>query len=311
MFQVLTKVSQEAQAPFTQSNYTWGYQISLVNVQSGSLTSWKVLTKSQSHGHQSSQQNLNLAPPATCKSSSTHHPLPFPLPPSASLPSCLYLSFLLLASSSHTCRRAQYVTQQQQTKHAPATSVQCTFSPRPVLHYQPLALMAMWGIQQCDSLKTKHEQPWEGVSAAKQIFLIFWSLHASLALISKTALFTFNCSKSSPHHYFCPGKVLLSYREVCFAMPCCDFAHLSTAHLPWWRGKRASMSHWYWCSLRVAITLGIFWAPVNTTALEKPYTKEISEFQLLLLSGPATSEDQNPLLGRHNSSPREERIPLH
>lgn len=217
MFQVLNV----SQAPFTQCNDTWSYQISLVNVQSGSLTSWKVPTKSQSHGHQSSQQNLNLAPPATWKSSSTHHPLPSPLPPSASLPSCLYLSFLLLVPSSHTCRRAQYITQQQQIKHTPATSVKSTFSPRRVLHYQPLALMATWGIQQCDSLKTKHEQPWKGVSVAKQIFLIIRSLHAYLALISKgkPALFTFNCSKSSPHHCFCPGKVLLSYRGVfCYAL---------------------------------------------------------------------------------------------
>lgn len=109
MFQVLTKVSQEARAPFTQCNYTQGSQVSLVNAQSGSLTSQKVLNNLQSHGHQSSQQNINLAPLATCMVSSTHHPLP----------SCIYM-FFLPDPSSCTCRTAQYVTQQQQSKHSPA-----------------------------------------------------------------------------------------------------------------------------------------------------------------------------------------------
>lgn len=103
--QVLIKASQEATAPFAWCNYRQSSWITVVNVQSGSLslTSHEALTELWPHGHQSSELHRNLAPPAPPTASSTQHPLP-PLSPAVSS-----LPFLLSSPSpsSHTCRRAR------------------------------------------------------------------------------------------------------------------------------------------------------------------------------------------------------------
>lgn len=103
--QVLIKASQEARAPFARCNYRQSSWITVVNVQSGSLslTSHEALTELWPHGHQSSELHQNLASPAPPTASSTQHPLP---PLSLAVSS---LPFLLSSPSpsSRTCRRAR------------------------------------------------------------------------------------------------------------------------------------------------------------------------------------------------------------
>lgn len=139
--------------------------------------------------------------------------------------------------SSHTYRRVQYVTWQQQSKYSPAyvlfkarttsftTSVKCTFSPGLTLHYQLLALMAVWGIQWCNSLKTKHEQPWKGVRAGKQIFFTIWSPH----------IYPTSSTAASPHLIYI--SALARSFPLYGSVVCHTFPHPSTAPFPWWRGK--------------------------------------------------------------------------
>lgn len=177
--------------------------------------------------------------------------------------------------SSHTYRRVQYVTWQQQSKCSPAyvlfkarttsftTSVKCTFSPGLTLHYQLLALMAVWGIQWCNSLKTKHEQPWKGVRAGKQIFFTIWSPH----------IYPTSSTAASPHLHFCPGKVLPSVWK-------CGLPHLPPpqhSSFSLVKGQGASLTGIGAIWLRAAIIPGIFCQSINITALGRPYAKEISE----------------------------------
>lgn len=126
---------------------------------------------------------------------------------------------------------------QQQSKYSPAyvlfkarttsftTSVKCTFSPGLTLHYQLLALMAVWGIQWCNSLKTKHEQPWKGVRAGKQIFFTIWSPH----------IYPTSSTAASPHLIYI--SALAKSFPLYGSVVCHTFPHPSTAPFPWWRGK--------------------------------------------------------------------------
>lgn len=102
----------------------------------------------------------------------------------------MYLHLFPPDPSSHTYRRVQYITWQQQSKYSPAyllfKATATEFHNQCEMHIfsKPSSTLSascldgcVWGLQWCNSLKTKHKQPWKGVRATRQIFFTISSLH--------------------------------------------------------------------------------------------------------------------------------------
>lgn len=145
----------------------------------------------------------------------------------------MYLHLFPPDPSSHTYRRVQYITWQQQSKYSPAYLLfkarATEFHNQCEMHIfsKPSSTLSascldgcVWGLQWCNSLKTKHKQPWKGVRATRQIFFTISSLH--IYPTSSTSPYISALTRSFPLYGI---------------LACHTFPPLSTAPFSWWRGK--------------------------------------------------------------------------
>lgn len=125
------------------------------------------------------------------------------------------------------------------------------------------------GLQWCNSLKTKHEWPWKGVRAAKQIFFT----------ISSLPLYPTSSTARSAHLTYI--SALARSFPLYGIVVCHTFPPPQHSSFPLVKGQGVSLTGFGAIWLRAAFILRMFCQSINTTAPGRPHAKEFSEPQLL------------------------------